>query len=156
MNGSVVRNQSGVGLIEVLVTLLVLSSSLMALAALQTRSLSFNQGAYIRSQANIAAYDILDRVRINSTRLNEYNVVADVFDKNSAVVTAPASAADMDSWRRALAISVPSAQAALACDAVTRVCTVTITWGDNFDQLLDTAGNEIVESSNTFTYAARL
>ena len=38
-------HERGVGLIEVLVTLLILSTTLIALSALQTRSLQFNQGA---------------------------------------------------------------------------------------------------------------
>src|SRR5690625_2050477 len=59
----------GVGLIEVLVTLIILSTALLTLTALQTRSLQFNHSAYLRSQANNFAYDILDRDR-KSTRLN--------------------------------------------------------------------------------------
>src|SRR5690606_27805074 len=61
------KNERGVGLIEVLVTLLILSTTLIALSALQTRSLQFNQGAYFRSQANMLAYDMLDRIRVNDS-----------------------------------------------------------------------------------------
>jgi type IV pilus assembly protein PilV len=57
------KHQTGVGLIEVLITVLVLSISLMTLAALQTRSLQYNHSAYMASQANVVVYDILDRIR---------------------------------------------------------------------------------------------
>lgn len=156
MIGSVLKYQRGVGLIEVLVTLLVLSSSLMALAALQTRSLAFNHGAYIRSQTNIYAYDILDRIRLNSTNLANYNVAPAVFDPSSSVVTAPLAAADIDAWRRAIATSIPSGQGSIACVVAIQVCTVTIIWFDDFDQLLNSAGVAIADNSNSFTYTARL
>src|SRR5690625_6652352 len=64
----------GVGLIEVLVTLIILSTALLTLTALQTRSLQFNHSAYLRSQANNFAYDILERVRINRGERDAYNL----------------------------------------------------------------------------------
>ena len=67
---SPVNKQQGAGLIEVLVTVLILGTSLLALAALQSRSLQYNHSAYLRSQANILAYDILDRVRINRSNMS--------------------------------------------------------------------------------------
>ena len=57
--------QRGVGLVEVLIALLVLSIGLLGLAALQTQALKFNQGAFLRTQATTLAYDILDRMRAN-------------------------------------------------------------------------------------------
>jgi len=60
-------SQSGVALIEVLIVFFVLGVGLLGMAALQMNSIQYNQDAYIRSQATVAAYDILDRMRLNKS-----------------------------------------------------------------------------------------
>lgn len=57
----------GFSLIEVLIALLVLSIGLLGLAALQTIGLKFTHESYQRTQAVLQAYDIIDRIRANST-----------------------------------------------------------------------------------------
>ena len=57
------RHQAGVGLIEVLVAVLVLSIGFLGVAALQARSMSTNNSAMVRSMATIASYSILDAMR---------------------------------------------------------------------------------------------
>ena len=59
------RKQRGVGLIEVLITVLVLSLGLLGMAALQITSLRTNGLAYVNSQAALLGYDIYDRARAN-------------------------------------------------------------------------------------------
>lgn len=56
----------GFNLVEVMVAVLILSVGLVGLAFLQTESLHYNTGAYARTQATVAAYDIMDRMRANS------------------------------------------------------------------------------------------
>lgn len=158
MNISRFKKEQGVGLIEVLVTLLILSTSLLALTALQARSLQFNHGAFMRSQANIFAYDIMDRMRINNPRPNApinpnlaaYNIGIAVFNLNDPQVVAPLAASDVDQWRRRIATSLPNGQGGVQCDAVTSVCTITIRWNEqNGNGLLD-------EDTTNFIYEARL
>jgi len=55
----------GFTLVEVLVSVLILSLGLLGVAGLQTFSLRSNQGAFFRTQATAAAYDIADRMRAN-------------------------------------------------------------------------------------------
>ena len=57
--------QQGFTMIEVLVTVIILSIGLLGLAGLQATSLRNNQSAFLRSQATILAYDIADRIRAN-------------------------------------------------------------------------------------------
>jgi len=57
----------GFTLIEILIALLVLSLGLIGLAMLQATGLRFNNDSYMRSQATILAYDIIDRMRANKT-----------------------------------------------------------------------------------------
>ena len=59
------RFSSGFTLIEVLVTLIVMSVGLLSLAGLQVIGLRSNHSAYLRSQATIQSYDIMDRMRVN-------------------------------------------------------------------------------------------
>lgn len=70
------RHQAGVGLIEVLVAVLVLSIGFLGVAALQARSLSTNNSAMARSMATIASYSILDAMRAdlsNAVTNGSYN-----------------------------------------------------------------------------------
>ncbi|BFM21645.1 type IV pilus modification protein PilV [Gilvimarinus japonicus] len=121
-----IKSQQGVGLIEVLITVLVLSTALMALAALQTRSLQYNTSAYYRSQANIVAYNALEQMRSSSTLEN---------------IVQP----DMDE----LVESLPGGDGEIECQA--RVCTVSISW----DEPVAEAGGEEVERT-TFGYTSRI
>ena len=124
------NKQKGVGLIEVMVTVLILSTTLMALAALQTRSLQYNTSAYMRSQANIIAYDILEQVRAKS--------------KPGEPLQLP-SADD----RKALVAGLPEGKAEVTCAA--RVCTVSISWSE---PTKNAAGDD--NEKTTFSYETRV
>ncbi len=143
--------ESGFGLIEVLVTLFILSTSLLALAAMQTRSLQFNQGAYLRSQANIYAYDILDRMRLNVEKLADYEVVLATFPLSTVVATSPLAKADVGAWRMQIASNLPNGKGGIDCDNVdTHLCTITIEW----DEL--SSSGQALENKTQFSYTARL
>lgn len=57
--------QAGVGLIEVLVSVLVLSIGFLGMAALQSKALSNNNSAMVRSMGTISMYSILDAMRVD-------------------------------------------------------------------------------------------
>ncbi len=103
------RRCRGFSLMEVLVALLVLAIGLLGLAALQTQGLRFNQGAYVRSQATILAYDIMDSMRAargNATNdLTSYEQVP--ADPDLACdPTAPSIDMDLSCWFDALVASL--------------------------------------------------
>lgn len=75
--------QSGVGLIEVLIAVLVLSIGFLGMAALQTKALSNNNSAMVRSIGTIASYSILDAMRVDQP-----GVSAGDYDKYSVTVPA--------------------------------------------------------------------
>lgn len=60
-----VKRQTGFTLLEVLVTAVILAVGLLGLAGLQVFGLRNNHNAYMRSQANLLAYDMIDRMRAN-------------------------------------------------------------------------------------------
>lgn len=68
-----VGRQSGVGLIEVLVAVLVLSIGFLGVAALQAMSMSTNNGAMAKSMATIASYSVLDAIRVDKPNATSYN-----------------------------------------------------------------------------------
>jgi len=140
-------NMSGVGLIEVLVTMLLLSTALLTFASLQTRSLQYNQGAYLRSQANILAYDMLDRIRVNKDNMSDYLIP---FSSSSSPGASLASV-DISSWLQDISSRLPSGEGAITCVAVPdRICTVTIRWGE-----LNSAG-ETNGDTTSFEYRSRI
>ena len=137
--------QQGVGLIEVLITVLLLSTSLLALSSLQLRSLQFNNSAYLRSQANIYAYDIIDRMRVVNGTPSDFNrqLTDPVPTGNDAV------ALHTRQWLNNLTGAVASAKGAITCDN-SRNCSITITWDEQ------NASSEQSEDSSTFKYSVRL
>lgn len=60
------RSQKGVGIIEILVTIVLLSVGFLATARMQVESMRFSQSAYYQSQAYFMASDIINRMRTNS------------------------------------------------------------------------------------------
>jgi len=56
----------GYSLLEVMIALAVLSIGLLGLASLQVQGMRFNTDSYLRTQATILAYDIIDRMRANT------------------------------------------------------------------------------------------
>jgi len=69
------HDQSGVGLIEVLIAVLVLSIGFLGMAALQSKALSNNNSAMVRSIGTIASYSILDAMRVDlaGVRAGDYD-----------------------------------------------------------------------------------
>jgi len=67
--------QQGVGLLEVLLTLVILSIGFLTAANMQIRSLKTNQDALMHSQATLLISDMMDRMRSNpeGVQLGAYN-----------------------------------------------------------------------------------
>ncbi len=72
---------SGVGLIEVLISILIASFALLGLAGLQVTSLRYQKVAQFRSVASQYTADIADRVRANVTGAKAGNYVTPAGDK---------------------------------------------------------------------------
>jgi type IV pilus assembly protein PilV len=117
----------GITLIEVLVTMLVMSIGLLGLAGLQALMLYQNHSAYQRSQATILTYDIIDRMRTNrNAALNgdyDLKLAADAPTGTSI----PAS--ELRAWRTALTDAIPSAASSVDVDNDGKV-TITVRWID--------------------------
>ena len=83
---------SGFTLLEVLITLIVLSVGLLGLAGLQTMSLRNNHDAYLRNQATIQANDLVERLRgskvIKKKKKPTVEPYAEQIEKNTLTTSA--------------------------------------------------------------------
>lgn len=57
--------QRGINLVEVMVSLVILSMGLLGLVTLQGLGTQYSNKSYFRTQAIVQAYDIIDRMRAN-------------------------------------------------------------------------------------------
>ncbi len=69
------RSVRGVGLIEILITIVLLSIGFLAAARMQVEGMRFSQSAYYQSQAFFLASDMINRMRTNvaGVRDGEYD-----------------------------------------------------------------------------------
>lgn len=127
MNSPIKRKtQRGTTLIETLVALVVLSVGLLGIAALQMTSLRNNRGAHLRSQAQVLAYDIADRMRANRNA-----AMADAYLIALAPATSTATGValtDILEWKGTLAAALPGGDGAIARDGA--MFEITVTWTD--------------------------
>ncbi len=79
MTASSPHRQRGVGLIEILVAVLILSIGLLGMGWVQTRALANNNSSMARSMAVVASYSILDAMRADRANAlaGTYNTAAD-------------------------------------------------------------------------------
>lgn len=128
------NNQSGFTLLEVMVAVFVLAIGLLGMAHLQVTTLKANQSASLKSQANILASDIIDRMRANSknARQQQYVIALNKDLTNDNLTTIAEN--DLYEWRQSLANILPSGNGAITCPVYVvnteYVCTVTIQWSD--------------------------
>jgi type IV pilus assembly protein PilV len=143
-NKTIQQTNTGFGLIEILVSILILAIGLLGLAGLQATSINQNHSAYSRSQATQLAYDLADRIRSNSTASGNY-ITADTSTAVATTCTAassctPAEMAESDlyEWNLMLTSTLPLAEADVS--QISGTYTITINWDDNRDSLVD--GND--------------
>ena len=83
------RRQCGSTLLEVLISIIILALGLLGYAGLQMASLKGSNTAYYRSLATMATYDLIDRMRVDKTK-----VIAGEFDMAYGADPAAAQAVD--------------------------------------------------------------
>jgi len=122
----ILSGHRGFTLIEILVTVVVLSIGLLGLAGLQAVALKFNSTAYQRSQATSLAYDITERMRANATAAR-----AGAYDVNFGFTDPGASNRDLSEWRQALINTLPAGTGRIVRNG--NVFQITIQWDDDRD-----------------------
>ncbi|MET0279743.1 MAG: type IV pilus modification protein PilV [Steroidobacteraceae bacterium] len=122
------QRQRGVGLIEVLIAVLVLSIGMLGMAGLQTWALRNNQSAQQRSTAVVQAYYIADAMRADRA-----NALAGAFDigiDDPAPTGTSFATTSRISWRQNLADTLGAgATGSVDCDGP--ICDVVVRWDDS-------------------------
>lgn len=149
---STTRGNQGFTLVEVLVTLLVLSIGLLGIDKLLLVSSRANDSAYLRSQATALAYSILDAMRTNRDEAvnGAYNATSTAVANPGVTCpnSSPCSAAqiaqlDLWNWKNALTTGLgPSGTGTVSTANVTDpvtgaadvTATITVTWNDTVAQ----------------------
>ena len=141
------RSEGGFSMIEVLVTLLIISLALLGTAGLQAYSMRLNQGGQFRSLAVFLAADLAERMEANRTSALAGGYVvpstlgADFLAGGAAVSTACVTAAcspaalaayDLSQWQSAVATTLPQCSWSVAqtVSGSQRTYTVTLNWVD--------------------------
>ena len=131
--GGGARRQSGIGMIEVLIAVLVVSIGFLGMAALQARALSTNNSAMARSMATVESYSILDAMRadIVNARLGTYN--GTVQANACPAAGGSLASAQLNGWCTQLGNAlgrVASTSGVINCSVVGD-CTITIQFNDS-------------------------
>ena len=116
------KASGGFTLLEVLVTIVVISLGLLGLASLQLVSLNNNQTAYYRALATQQAYDMMDRMRANlaGVTAGTYDNLTAANPTNPACFTAGCSTANMTGtdyfqWLTNSAAKLPGGSGSVRC-----------------------------------------
>lgn len=127
--GSLDRQQ-GTTLIEVLITALILGTAILAVMGMQGSALKFSSSAYLRSQANMIAYDLMDRIRFRSSSIGPLSLpTSDEIDL--------------------LVADLPSGSANLDC--VARECALTLSWLEPME-----SPEQLGDGLTSVSYSSRL
>jgi type IV pilus assembly protein PilV len=122
------RWQRGVGIIEILVAVLVLSIGLLGLAGLQMRTLRNNESALERGVAVVETHAIADAMRAD--RDNARNGTFDIAIDDPAPAGATFADVVVAGWRQNL-ISALGADATGSVDCNGTLCDIVIRWNDS-------------------------
>lgn len=140
------RQQSaGLTLVEILITLLVISIGLLGVAGLHALSLRNNYDALMRSHASALASDIIDRMRANPAAVVEGGDYDDAeLDSDPEVEDdSPQALIDVSEWKDTLAAQLPNGKGAIAVDNATRVVTIQVQWGERASTMTFVTQTEI-------------
>ena len=138
------QKQKGLSLLEILVTVVILSVGLLGLASMQLQGTQSNQSAWMRSQASFLAYDIIDRMRNNralAINQSSYKIVlGDKFSTPSTNCTTadctPAQMAEFDvyEWDTAVKQTLPDGEGEITFEtgaSGSPIVRITVWWQDS-------------------------
>lgn len=117
---------AGFTLIEVLVSIVIVSFGLLGVAGLLSTGLKSTQGSLQRTQASLLAYDMADRMRMNrdAARNGHYRTSAPPTPTNAIAVS------DKVAWHGAVAELLPSGVGTVTMPA-TNFYSISVQWDDS-------------------------
>jgi type IV pilus assembly protein PilV len=153
------RTQRGFSMLEILVTLFLITMWLLASAGVQSSSLQYSKAAQFRTQAVYLATELSERMQANTTAAitGRYAISGTVAAAGTNCTTAACSsdglaAFDIAEWSARVAATLPSGTATVTPRAVANPITydIVINWSDRrTDRTYSTTG-----SAESFSYTA--
>lgn len=146
-----IKKTKGFTIIEVLVAMVILSIGVLGLGVLQLAAMQNTQGGYLRSQATILAYDIIDSMRADIPAVTDGDyritfadatpVAVDCYGLAANCTNRQMAISDLNRWRTVLGNYLPagSGQVNTVDLGTTTQVTVTVTWVDPYTAA---SGNE--------------
>jgi type IV pilus assembly protein PilV len=134
------KSQRGVGLIEVLIALLVLSFGMLGMASLQMWSLKYNQSALQRGMAVVETHTIADAMRADRAAAmdNQFDIGLEAQPPSGNTFAQQS----VRTWRESLEGALgPGATGEVDCNGA--LCTIRVRWDDKrgMDTTPDANGN---------------
>lgn len=145
--------QSGLGMIEILVAVLILSIGLLGLAAMQVTSTKMTTQSQQKTQAILLAQDLIERVRANRDDANAYDGLT-VTDADSCETDFNPNAGNLEAndeaeWTNGVRCLLGNGQADVAVDGDT--VDVTISW----EMRMDEDNESFIDDEDELTMSAR-
>ena len=147
------RRQSGIGMLEVLIAVLVVSIGFLGMAALQAKALSTNNSAMARSMATVASYSMLDAMRtdLTATEAGAYNTASPMAANACPAQGTSLSSVQLSQWCSQLGAALgatASTKGSITCSN-TGLCTITITFDDSRAGKAGTTGSTGTQTVKT-------
>lgn len=122
------NSQSGISLIEVLITVLILAIGLLGLSALQLSSLKNNQSAMQRSIAVLQTYTIVEGIRADTqaAKAGDFNIKLDATPSKGTF-----AGEVLTIWRDELTSKLGSAAKGSVDCSNKKTCTIIVQWDDS-------------------------
>lgn len=148
------QRQRGFTLMEVLVSMVVLSIGLLGLAGMQVNGLKSNNSSYQRTQASLLANEMIDRIRANRAglALGSYNNLLSATPSDPGCITSGCTVqqiAQYDAflWSSEVASRLPSGTASVTGSGINSIFTITVMWDDDRTGVTGTncSGNSSVD-----------
>ncbi len=131
------NRQSGISMIESLISLVVISVGLLGIAAMQITSLKQASSAQFHSQAVWFNYEMTDRILANNGAFDQYVGIDtdnhyEMDCQNNACSPAQMVQADAEQWKNMVS-SLPDGRGVISQTAANTL-TVSVYWDDNSDE----------------------
>lgn len=137
-------NSRGFTLIEVMVTVVILSIGLLGLAGMQLNALKNSHGAQLRNQATVLAYEIGERIRSNRSAAQGggYDIAAGTppaASQDCEISNCNASEMagyDLEQWKTALLAALPAGDGEISRSA--DLITIAVLWDERRNEATGT------------------